>query len=133
MTSAHATAQQYQHAQVATVDRGQLLLLMYEGARKFLGLAEQGLETDDMQMFATHLARAQAVIAELMHTLDHAQGGEIAVNLERLYRFMLDHLVEANLQKDPRRVARVRTMLSTIAGAYREVLQGGGLQKLDAS
>ncbi len=133
MTSAQTTAQQYQRAQVGTVDRGQLLLLMYEGAQKFLGLAEQGLETDDMVMFGTHLSRAQAVIAELMHTLDHEKGGEIAVNLERLYRFMLDHLVEANLQKSSRQLVRVRTMLGTIASAYRDVLQGGGPQKLDAA
>ena len=133
MTSAHATAQQYQRAQVGTVDRGRLLVLMFEGAQKFLGLAEQGLETNDMVMFGTYLARAQAVVAELMHTLDHEKGGEVAANLEQLYRFMLDHLVEANLQKDTARLRRVHAMLGTIAGAYRDVLQGGALQKLDAA
>ena len=77
--------------------------------------------------------RARLDDAELMHTLDHEKGGEIAANLERLYRFMLDHLVEANLEKDPRRLGRVRAMLGTIAGAYQEILRGGGLQKLDAA
>jgi flagellar protein FliS len=123
---------QYQQAQVGTVDRGRLLLLMFEGAQKFLALAEQGLRNNDLQAFGTHLARGQAVIAELMHTLDHKRGGEIAANLERLYRFMLDHLVDANLQKSAPHVARVGAMLDTIADGYRDILRTG-LPKLDAA
>lgn len=64
MTLARVTAEQYQQTQVATVDRGRLLLLMFEGARKFLALAEGALRGDDLSSFATNLARAQAVIAD---------------------------------------------------------------------
>jgi flagellar protein FliS len=132
MTSAQTAARQYQQAQVETVDRGRLLLLMFDGARKFLGLAESGLRAGDLVVFGTQLARAQAVIAELMHTLDHEKGGEIAANLERLYAFMLDHLVEANLQKSPAHVAKVSAVLETIADAYRDILRGG-VPGLDAA
>jgi flagellar protein FliS len=132
MTFPHAPAQVYQRAQVGTVDRGRLLLLMFDGARKFLALAESGLERGDLVAFGTQLARGQAIIAELLHTLDHEKGGAIAANLERLYRFMLDHLVEANVQKSAAHVGRVNAMLSTIADAYREILRGG-LPRLDAA
>jgi flagellar secretion chaperone FliS len=124
MSSAIATARQYQQAQVATADRGRLLMLMFEGALKFLGRAEAALAEGELEPFAVALGRAEAVIAELLHTLDFKAGGEVARNLDRLYRFMLDHLVEANLRKSTVHVAQVARVLGIIASAYRDILDG---------
>ena len=132
MISAQSSAQQYQQAQFATVDRGQLLLMMFDGAQRFLSQAEQRLPADDIAGFLTALGRAQAVIAELLSTLDHQRGGEIASNLERLYRFMLDHLIEANVAKSVRHVGQVRRILGIIGDAYREVLRNG-MPQLDVA
>jgi flagellar protein FliS len=125
MVSYQTSAGVYQQAQVATADRGQLLILMFDGGLRFLAQAENGLRNDRLEEFSSQLARAQAVIAELLHTLDHKAGGEIAAQLERLYRFMLEHLVEANLQKSVRHLEQVRRVLSIIADAYREVVAQG--------
>jgi flagellar protein FliS len=125
MSAAQSSANQYQQTQIATADRGQLLVLIYDGGLRFLAQAEKSLTDGDLAQFGHYLGRAQAIIAELLHTLDHKQGGEIAVNLERLYRFMLEHLVEANLQKSPRHVADVRRILGIVAGAYREIVANG--------
>ena len=125
MSSAFATARQYQQAQVATADRGRLLMLMFEGALKFLARAETALADGELEAFGVALGRAEAVIAELLHTLDFKAGGDVARSLDRLYRFMLDHLVEANLQKSRPHVAHVARVLGIIAGAYREILDGG--------
>lgn len=118
-------AAQYQQAEFATADRGRLLILMFEGALRFLAQAETALEEEDPATFGHALGRGQAVIGELLATLDHEAGGEIAANLDRLYRFLLDHLVEANLQKSARHLADVRRILGTVAGAYREILKDG--------
>ena len=120
---AHSTAQRYQETQFATADRGRLLLLMFEGGLKFLAQASAGLGAGDLVRFAHQLSRALAVIAELLHTLDHRAGGKIAADLERLYQFMLEHLLEANRQKSARHVDQVARLLDTIAGAYREILE----------
>jgi flagellar protein FliS len=120
-----STAAQYQSMQLATADRGRLLLLMFEGGMRFLTQAEAALGEDRTDQFVERLGRAQAVIAELLHTLDHKAGGELAAQLERLYRFMLEHLVEANLRKSARHLADVRRVLSIIAGAYAEILAHG--------
>lgn len=125
MPTAHSPLNQYQQAQIATADRGQLLVLIFDGGLRFLAQAEKSLEEGDLGQFSHFLGRAQAIIAELLHTLDHKNGGEIAFNLERLYRFMLEHLVEANLQKNPRYVGDVRRILGTIASAYREIVASG--------
>jgi flagellar secretion chaperone FliS len=125
MSTTQSSVNQYQQAQIATADRGQLLVLIYDGGLRFLARAEKSLEDGDLTQFGHFLGRAQAIIAELLHTLDHKNGGEIATNLERLYRFMLEHLVEANLQKSPRHVADVRRILGIVAGAYREIVANG--------
>jgi flagellar protein FliS len=132
MISAQSSARQYQQAQFATVDRGQLLLMMFDGAQRFLSQAEQRLPADDVAGFVTALGRSQAIIAELLATLDHQRGGEIARNLDRLYRFLLDHLIEANLKKSVRHVGQVRRILGIIGDAYREVLRNG-IPQLDVA
>jgi flagellar protein FliS len=135
MVGRQSSLSQYQNAQFQTADRGTILLLMFDGALKFLTLAESSLEEHDLVRFGHNLGRAQAVIAELLHTLDHKVGGEIAANLERLYRFMLEHLVEANVRKSAKHVADVKRILGIIASAFREILANGlpNVDKLDAA
>ncbi|MCB0310985.1 MAG: flagellar export chaperone FliS [Bdellovibrionales bacterium] len=119
--NAHST---YQNVQVTTTDRGRLLLMMYEGAIKFLKQSRAGLETNDMQKFCRFLSKAQAIIAELMNTLDFEKGGTIARDLDRLYDFMLFYLTEANLYRDPKRITRVIGLIETIYSAYKEIIEG---------
>jgi flagellar protein FliS len=123
--AAQSIAHRYQETQVGTADRGRLLLLMFDGGLKFLGQARAGLEAGDLVRFGYQLGRAQAVIVELLQTLDHKAGGEIARNLDRLYRFMLDHLTEANQQKSVGHMDQVIRLLGTIADAYRTILARG--------
>jgi flagellar secretion chaperone FliS len=119
--SAHTT---YQSVQVTTTDRGRLLLMMYEGAIKFLRQSKAGLEANDIPKFCRFLCKAQAIIAELMNTLDFEKGGQIARDLDRLYDFMLFYLTEANLYRDGKRIAKVIGLIDTIYSAYKEIIEG---------
>lgn len=119
--NAHST---YQNVQITTTDRGRLLLMMYEGAIKFLKQAKVGLESNDMTKFCRFLSKGQAIIAELMNTLDFEKGGTIARDLDRLYDFMLFYLTEANLYRDPKRITRVIGLIETIYSAYKEIIEG---------
>ena len=114
----------YQAVQVTTTDRGRLLLMMYEGAIKFLKQAKMGLEENDIPKFCRFLSKGQAIIAELMNTLDFEKGGTIARDLDRLYDFMLFYLSEANLYRDPQRITKVIGLIDTIYSAYREIIEG---------
>lgn len=119
--NAHAT---YQAVQVTTTDRGRLLLMMYEGAIKFLKQAKSGLEDNDIAKFCRFLSKAQAIIAELMNTLDFEKGGNIARDLDRLYDFMLFYLTEANLYRDAKRIQKTIQLIDTIYTAYKEIIEG---------
>jgi flagellar protein FliS len=114
----------YQTVQITTTDRGRLLLMMYEGAIKFLKLSVVGLEEKDIPKFCRYLSKGQAIIAELMNTLDFEKGGSIARDLDRLYDFMLFYLSEANLYRDPERITKVIGLIDTVYSAYREIIEG---------
>ncbi len=118
--NAHAT---YQTVQVTTTDRGRLLLMMYEGALKFLKQSKAGLEGSDIPKFCRFLSKSQAIIAELMNTLDFEKGGNIARDLDRLYDFMLFYLTEANLYRDPSRIQKVIDLLDVIYQAYKAIIE----------
>lgn len=123
-----APHKQYTNVQISTVDRGRLLLMMYDGGINFLKHAKAGLESKDIVKFARFLSKAQAIIAELMNTLDFEAGGEIARDLDRLYDFMLFYLTEANLQKDPNKIQKVIELMEKIAGAYHDIIDSGKYQ-----
>lgn len=118
--NAHAA---YQNVQITTTDRGRLLLMMYEGAIKFLKQSKAGLEAGDIAKFCRFLCKSQAIITELMNTLDFEKGGEIARDLDRLYDFMLFYLTEANLYRDGKRITKVIGLLDTIYSAYKEIIE----------
>ena len=115
---------QYTNIQITTVDRGRLLMMLYDGCLKFLTLAKEGLVNKDIPKFAKFLSKSQAIISELMVTLDFEKGGEIARDLDRLYDFMLFHLTEANIEKNPKKVQDVIDLLAVIASAFRDVIEG---------
>jgi flagellar secretion chaperone FliS len=125
--------QTYRNVEISTADRGRLLLMMYEGAIKFLKAAQEGLQKNDLITFSKYLSKSQAIIAELMNTLDHEKGGIIARDLERLYDFMLFYLTEANLTRDVTRVKKVISLIETIYSGYKEIIESGAARDLDKS
>src|SRR5215470_7962220 len=115
---AYAPHAVYETVQTSTADRPGLLLLLFDGADRFLRLSLEGLERGDAHDFAYPLTRAHAIIAELSNALDHEVGGELAANLGRLYDFMLRHLTAGLVARNGEHVARVRDLLRELRHAF---------------
>jgi len=113
---------QYRKAQVATVDRGRLIVLLYEGAISFLIKAEACLGEGDIPAASNLINRAQDIIDELNASLNMDEGGDIAANLRRLYLFMGDQLVKAKIKADAEPVKDVARMLGNLNEAWREAV-----------
>src|SRR5256885_434582 len=96
MTNAY---QQYQRMQAETASPGELVLMMYNGAIRFLNLSKKRIEAKDVGAANDTLLRAQEIVLELMVSVDVATG-PVARNLFDLYEFMHRHLVQANVRKD---------------------------------
>lgn len=116
----------YRSVQVTTTDRGRLLIMLFEGAISFFKQAIQGIEEKDIQKFCRFLSRGQAIVAELMNTLDSEKGGKIASDLERLYEFVLFYSTEANLHRDGAHLQRCIDLIVPVYEAFKEIVENGG-------
>lgn len=113
----------YRSNQVQSASREQLLLLTYDiGIRSCYGAIE-AMERADIEGANENLKRAQAVVRELMVTLNVEQGGEVARALMGLYDFFYNRLVEANVKKDPHMVREVLTMLEELRKTWVEAME----------
>jgi flagellar protein FliS len=88
----------YKQTSVLSASREQILLMLYEGAIKFTKLAIQAAEQKKVADRGHNIIRAFDIILELNATLDHKAGGELAMQLEQLYMFMMDQYTKANLK-----------------------------------
>ena len=54
----------------------------------------------DVRARAVALSRAMAIVSELQSTLDMNAGGAIAVELDRLYGYVRDRMLDASFRQD---------------------------------
>ncbi len=94
----------YKENSVETHARGRSIGLRYEGAIKFLKLATTELEARNWAKKGEYINKTLDIITELNACLDMEAGGEVAMNLRRLYVFLNGHLSNANIQRDSRKI-----------------------------
>lgn len=109
--------QLYKQNQVETVSPAQLILMLYNGAIKFIKIARCGLEEKNTEKSHTAIIKVQDIIFELMACLDHGQG-EVAGNLYALYDYMNSRLLTANIKKDMEPLCEVEKMLTELRDTW---------------
>lgn len=116
----------YQSVAVATASPGRLILMLFDGALRFLRTAEDGFQITELrerqETVHNNLLRAQNIISELQRCLNVREGGEFAVNMFRLYDFMNTRLMEANVRKEPDNIRVVARLLGEIRDAWEQML-----------
>lgn len=114
--------QAYRENQITTADPGTILLLLYQGAIDSVNRAIVCMSQGDMAEKGTYLLRANDIIAQFLSSLDHDVGGEIAQSLEGLYRYMLDQILSANINNDPKPLEVVASLLTTLKAGWEEAV-----------
>ncbi len=121
MAAYAASPQSYQHHAVLTAPPEQLVVMLYDGALRFLRQAVAAFGLGEFERAGRSLNRAEAIIDELLVTLDHERGGEIAGALRDLYLFCRRHLTEARLQRDADKVGQVAGLLAELRESWAHV------------
>jgi flagellar protein FliS len=120
----------YRQVAMQTAAPGQIVLMLYEGAIRFLDRAEQGFAIEDPaesnQTIHNNIQRVQDILHELNMALDMEQGGELAQTLRALYHYMDRRLLESNLQKNTEGLEEVRRRLDVLRDAWSQMLRGEG-------
>lgn len=119
--STHARAAAYQQSSILTASPGQLVVMLYDGARRFLFQASSAMREGNAATAHQRLRRAEDIISELNATLDHERGGEVASRLNGLYVFFLGELSRARLDQDPDRIDFTHAQLGELREAWATV------------
>ncbi|MFV0421143.1 flagellar export chaperone FliS [Oleidesulfovibrio sp.] len=119
-------AQAYFQTQVSTTSQGQLLLMLYDGAIKFLNQAKDKIAQRDYAAKGILISKALDVINELDGSLNPEQGPELAENLHKLYFYCSTRLLNANLKMDTALIDEVIRILSGLRSAYAQIMDTPG-------
>lgn len=113
----------YQKTQVTTASKEKILLMLYEGAIRFTKHAIVAMEEKKIAEKGKYISKATAILSELMATLDFKVGGPLAIELENLYIFMIDKLIEGNIKNDTECLRSVENILRTLYVAWQDVVE----------
>lgn len=124
-------SQIYQQNAVQTATPERLLVMLFDGAIRFMNLAKSHSEKKELDKAHNNLIKAQAIFSELMATLDMRY--EIANQLLPLYEFCNRRLVDANLTKTIVPIDEVLELTQDLKQTWEEAAQivkksQGGLQ-----
>lgn len=117
----------YLKQMVETATPVQLISLLFKRGSELMEEAEQALVSKDLEKANEALTKAQRIVAELIGSLDMEKGGELAVNLHRLYTFVWERLLHANLLKSVEPLKDARTVWDDLQQLWQQVeaSQGG--------
>lgn len=114
---------QYNNNKVLTASPAELTLLLYEGAIKFCNIAIMGLEEKNIQKAHDNIKKAQAIIEELQSTLNHSY--KVAEDFDRLYQYIYELLVDANIHKDKEVLERALSEIRGMRDTWKQVMKSG--------
>jgi flagellar protein FliS len=114
----HAALARYGAVKVTTSTPGNLLVMLYDGLLRFLREAEAAMVAKERRKCGEKLSRANAILAELLGTLDPTHNPALCANLQNLYIFCMNHLLKANIQQKPEMLGEIINVLTPLRDAW---------------
>jgi flagellar protein FliS len=119
----------YRKVATQTATPGQLVLMMYDGAIRFLELSLTGFDYTDPGKFnetiSNNIRRAQAIVSELNASLNMERGGDVAMNFRRLYNYFDRRLQLANMKKQRAPIEEILGRLRVFRESWAQMLRQG--------
>lgn len=116
-------AKQYKQTSITTASKGQVLIMLYEAAIRNVKKATDAIAARDLASKGRYIGKAHDILNELVATLDFKIGGNIAHDLERLYNFMTEQLVKANVEGSAEPLNTVQRLLENLLSGWREAVK----------
>jgi flagellar protein FliS len=117
---ASASPAAYKTQSIMTATPGRLVVMLYDGAIRFLFQAAHLMREGTRGTALERLDRGEAIIDHLLVTLDMS-AGEIAERLEGIYVWSKRLLLEARRDQDADKVDLVRGYLSELRESWAQI------------
>lgn len=115
-------AKTYFATQVETTSQGELVVMLFEAAIKFLKQAKVEIEARNFAKKGILITKAMNIVHELSESLNTEKGGDLANNLSGIYHFCTMRLVKANLEMSTTMVDEVVAILDGLKGAFAQIV-----------
>jgi len=121
MTGAYTS---YNNSMIHLTDRkDKVLLMLYDGALKFVRFARIGIEKQSPKIKGENISKIMAILTELDCALDRELGGPLAENLSKLYQYMMNRLTVANIESNAEALDEVERLLSELRDGFEEAVK----------
>lgn len=112
----------YKNNSVNYASKGQLLVMLVDGAVKFAKIGRQAIVDKDVAKAHQNLIKCQNIFNELMVTLD-TNAGEWAKQLMSVYDFIERRLIDANLKKDVKIMDEIIPLIEDIRDTWTQAYE----------
>ncbi len=111
----------YANNKIMTASKGELTLMLYDGAIKFCNIAIAAVGEHDIQKAHTNIIKVERIIEEFQSTLNYKY--PVAKDFNNVYQYLLQRLREANVKKDQEILEEVLTHLRTMRDTWKDVMK----------
>lgn len=112
---------QYLTQRILTASPEQLMVILLEGAQRYLGQAIQAMGRKDHAAGAKSLSRVTEFLCEMVLQLNHEAGGELVENLNRIYDWWTLEVFEASQERDVERLKVLSTHMGELRVTWEEL------------
>ena len=113
----------YQEIAVQTSSPTKLVVMLYEGAIRFLGQSVTAIRSNDIEGKRQSIDRAMAVIQHLQSTLDRDQGGDVAAKLDNLYIYITSKIMEGSTKLQIAPIEEAIKLLNVLLSGWEEIVK----------
>ena len=121
---------QYKNNKVISASGPELTLMLYDGAIKFLNIADVAIEKKEIEKAHINIKKTEKIIEYLWNTLDMKY--EVAKDFENMYSYISRRLVEANVTKDREIVAEINKHMHAIRDNWIQVMKANNIPVKEA-
>jgi flagellar protein FliS len=116
-------ARAYQTVDAQSRSPLELVVMLYDGAIRFLGQARDAHARGDKRGRAQGVSRALAIVSELQNTLDVERGRDIAGELDRIYHYVMGRLLDVTTRGDGAALDEILQLLGTLREGWAQASQ----------
>jgi flagellar protein FliS len=122
MVNASYALNAYKQTRVETTSNPMdLIIMLYDGAIESLDKAATAVAMKEIPVKIKYIDKALAIIEELLNSLNMEVGGEITLNLQDLYFYMLKELTLANIHNDRNKIHHILILLKDLREAWVQI------------
>ncbi|MCM1173601.1 MAG: flagellar export chaperone FliS [Blautia sp.] len=112
---------EYANNKIMNASPAEVTLMLYEGAIKFCNMAMIAIDNGEIEKAHVNIKKTQRIIEEFRNTLDHKY--KVAEDFDRIYVYLLQRLLEANVKKDKKILEEVNMHLRSVRDTWKEVMR----------